>query len=77
MTFSIITDTNGKLTIDINTQVDMIHIWFNDCIMFSCLLRKGKKGNVDINAHLTFIENFCLPTNLFTKEQLDYLKNFI
>lgn len=77
MTHELITDTNGKLTIIFDLRVDILHVYLEGCIIYSCLLKEGKHGNVDMRKNLIFIENFCLPTKLFTHEQIEYLKRFI
>lgn len=77
-----ITDINGKLTIDINTKDKIICIWFNNCIIYSQSLIKN---SMDIWEHLVFFHKnfhknhditFSLPRELFTLEQIDFLKNF-
>lgn len=69
MNNEITTDTNGKLTIELDTQKQLLYIFFNDCLIKTCLLK-----HVTIADTLLFIDGITFDKKYFCNEQIAFLE---
>lgn len=71
---NIITDTNMKVTIDINISKGIFELWLGNCLTYYVILHKH---DVTLIKRSVFINNLMFDSAFFNAEQIKYLERFI
>jgi hypothetical protein len=64
----ITTDTNGKLTITLYTEQQILYVWFEDCLISTSTLK-----HITIADTLIFIDGMAFDKKYFCIEQINFL----